>query len=170
MVSEPPRPSVVTSLVSWLTPWNPATSTMRPSSSAACSRPGVTSMIFALPWVPVVMTPACEPVNERAWAPSDSIAMATSALEIRSPAVSSMSSSRGRRGRADLLGQVHQVVGGVPHRGDHHDDVVPLLLGRDDALGDAADPIGVGHRGSAVLLHDERHVILPAFFPPLGTS
>ncbi len=62
-----------------------------------------------------------------------------------------------RRGRAHLLRQVHQVVGGVAHGGDHHDDVVPLLLGRDDALGDAADPIGVGHRGSAVLLHDERH-------------
>lgn len=52
-------------------------------------------MILALPCVPVVITPACEPVNERAWAPSDSIAIATSALEIRSPAVSSMSSSRG---------------------------------------------------------------------------
>ena len=52
-------------------------------------------MIFALPWVPVVITPACEPVNERAWAPSDSIAIATNALEMRSPAVSSMSSSRG---------------------------------------------------------------------------
>ena len=61
------------------------------------------------------------------------------------------------RGRADLPGQVEQVVGGVAHRGDHHDDVVALLLGLDDALGDAADPLGVGHRGSAVLLHDERH-------------
>ena len=94
MVSEPPRPSVVTSRVSWLTPWKPATKTIRPSSSAACRRVGVTSMIFALPWVPVVMTPAWEPVNERACAPSDSIAMATSAFEMRSPAVSSMSSSR----------------------------------------------------------------------------
>ena len=52
-------------------------------------------MILALPWVPVVITPACDPVNERACAPSDSMAIATSALEIRSPAVSSMSSSRG---------------------------------------------------------------------------
>ena len=52
-------------------------------------------MILALPWVPVVMTPACDPVNDRAWAPRDSMAMATSALEIRSPAVSSMSNSRG---------------------------------------------------------------------------
>ncbi|CFE49085.1 Uncharacterised protein [Mycobacterium tuberculosis] len=85
----------MTSLVSWLTPWNPATKTTRPSSRAVCSRPGVTSMILALPWVPVVITPACEPVNDRACAPSDSMAMATNAFEMRSPAVSSMSSSRG---------------------------------------------------------------------------
>ncbi len=91
---EPPRPIVVTSLLSWLTPWNPATSTMTPSSSASRRRPGVTSMILALPWVPVVTMPACEPVNERACAPRDSMAIATRALEMRSPAVSSMSISR----------------------------------------------------------------------------
>src|SRR6478736_3996106 len=67
---------------------------MRFSSRADCSRLGVTSMILALPCVLVVMTPACDPVNERACAPSESMAMATSALEIRSPAVSSMSISR----------------------------------------------------------------------------
>ena len=62
-----------------------------------------------------------------------------------------------RRGRAHLLGQIQQVVGGVAHRGDDHDDVVALLFGLDDAFGDATDPVGVGHRGSAVFLHDERH-------------
>src|SRR5690606_26181393 len=51
-------------------------------------------MILALPWLPVVITPACEPVNDLACAPNESIAMATRALEIRSPAVSSMSISR----------------------------------------------------------------------------
>ena len=40
------------------------------------------------------MTPACEPVNERADAPRLAIAIASSAIEMRSPAVSSMSSSR----------------------------------------------------------------------------
>jgi hypothetical protein len=30
------------------------------------SRPGVTSMIRALPWLDVVITPAWEPVNDRA--------------------------------------------------------------------------------------------------------
>ena len=94
MVSVPPRPSVVISLVSWLTPWNPATITMWPSSIAFEIRPGVTSMIFALPCTESVITPACEPVKDRAVQPRSEIAIATSAIEIRSPAVSSMSSSR----------------------------------------------------------------------------
>src|SRR6478609_8067779 len=82
------------SLVSWLTPWKPATSAMCPSARAARIRPGVTSMILARPCVESVITPAWEPVNERASAPRDEMAMATSALEMRSPEVSSMSSSR----------------------------------------------------------------------------
>ena len=94
MVSVPPRPRVVISLVSWLTPWKPATITMWPSSRAVEIRPGVTSMILALPCTESVITPAWEPVNERAVQPRSAIAMATSAIEIRSPAVSSMSSSR----------------------------------------------------------------------------
>ncbi len=58
-------------------------------------RPGVMSMILALPCAESVITPACEPVNERALWPSWAIAIASSAIEMRSPAVSSMSSSRG---------------------------------------------------------------------------
>ena len=94
MVSVPPRPRVVISLVSWLTPWKPATITMWPSSSAWVMRPGVMSMILARPCDESVITPACEPVNERAVHPRSEIAIATSAIEMRSPAVSSMSSSR----------------------------------------------------------------------------
>ena len=41
-----------------------------------------------------MITPAWEPVNERASWPRLAIAMASSAIEIRSPEVSSMSSSR----------------------------------------------------------------------------
>ena len=82
------------SFVSWLTPWKPATRQMKPSSSAACTRLGVTSMMRALPCVESVITPACEPVNDNASAPSALIAIATSELEMRSPAVSSMSISR----------------------------------------------------------------------------
>ena len=51
-------------------------------------------MILALPCTESVITPACDPVNERAVNPRSEIAIATSAIEIRSPAVSSMSSSR----------------------------------------------------------------------------
>ena len=65
MVSVPPRPRVVISLVSWLTPWNPATMTMWPLSRASVTRPGVTSMMRALPCVESVMTPAWLPVNDR---------------------------------------------------------------------------------------------------------
>lgn len=95
MVSEAPRPSVVMSLVSCETPWKPATIAIAPSRIAASIRPGVMSMILALPCAESVITPAWEPVNDFAVWPSCAMAIATSAIEIRSPLVSSMSSSRG---------------------------------------------------------------------------
>ena len=73
------------------------------------------------------MTPAWLPVNDRASWPRLSIAMASSAIEIRSPAVSSMSSSRPVGSGRDLLGEVDQLVGGVAHRRDDDDDVVAGL-------------------------------------------
>ena len=51
-------------------------------------------MILALPCTESVMTPACEPVKRARAVAEVAIAIATSAIEIRSPAVSSMSSSR----------------------------------------------------------------------------
>ena len=54
----------------------------------------------------------------------------------------------------NLLWLTHQLVGGVAHGRDDDDDVVSLLLGRDDALGDPLDRLGVGDRRAAVLLHD----------------
>ena len=95
VVSEPPRPSVVISFESALTPWKPATSAIPSSASAAWMRPGVTSRIRASPCLPVVIIPAWEPVNDRARPPRALMAIASSALEMRSPEVSSMSSSRG---------------------------------------------------------------------------
>ena len=62
-----------------------------------------------------------------------------------------------RRERAHLLGEVAQLVGGVAHGGDHHDDVLAGLLGGDDALGDSLDAVSVGDRRAAVLLHDNAH-------------
>ena len=52
------------------------------------------SMMHARPWAASVITPAWDPVNERASRPRAAIAMTSSAIEMRSPAVSSMSSSR----------------------------------------------------------------------------
>ena len=52
------------------------------------------SMMRALPCAESVITPACEPVNDRPSRPRLAMAMASSAIEMRSPAVSSMSSSR----------------------------------------------------------------------------
>ena len=74
---------------------------MAPSARALAIRPGVTSMILALPWLESVISPACEPVKERASKPRLPMAIATSAIEMRSPAVSSMSSSR-RSGAAEI--------------------------------------------------------------------
>ena len=48
----------------------------------------------ARPCAESVITPACEPVKERASCPKFEIAIASSAIEIRSPAVSNISSSR----------------------------------------------------------------------------
>ena len=55
----------------------------------------MTSTIRAAPCVASVIMPACEPVNERASKPIEWIAIASSAIEMRSPLESSMSSSRG---------------------------------------------------------------------------
>ena len=94
MVSEPPRPSVVTSLAVE-TPWKPATSTILSSSSAARMRSARTSRMRALVCEVSVTMPACEPVSEIALWPRSLIAIAHSAHEIRSPVESSMSISRG---------------------------------------------------------------------------
>ena len=94
MVSEPPRPSVVTSFAVE-TPWKPATSTIRSSSSASRMRLARTSRIRAFVCDVSVTIPACEPVSEIARWPRSLIAIAHSAHEIRSPVESSMSISRG---------------------------------------------------------------------------
>ena len=58
---------------------------------------------------------------------------------------------------AHLPGEVDELIGGVPHgRHDHH-HVVPGQAGAGHAAGHGADPVGVAHRGAAVLLDDDRH-------------
>ena len=114
-------------------------------------------MILALPCVLSVITPAWLPVNERASWPRLPIAIASSAIEIRSPAVSSMSSSR--RGGSGETCSARSISSSVvsPIARDHDDDVVAGALGVDDALGDPLDALGIGDGGTAVLLHDNAH-------------
>ena len=94
VVSEPPRPSVVTSR-EVETPWKPATRTTISSASAWRMRSARTSRMRALVCEVSVTMPACEPVSEIALWPRSLIAIAHSAQEIRSPVESSMSISRG---------------------------------------------------------------------------
>ena len=76
------------------TPWNPATTATLPSASASRSRSPRISRILALRWAVSVTIPAWEPVNETAASPPSMMAMHKSAIEMRSPEVSSMSISR----------------------------------------------------------------------------
>ena len=103
----------------------------------------MTSTMRAAPCVASVIMPAWLPVNERASWPMLLIAIASSAIEMRSPA-RSMSSSRGAGIGVTSCGEVEQLVGGVAHRGDGDDDVVARLAGLDDALRDPLDALRVG--------------------------
>ena len=103
-------------------------------------------MMRALPCDEVVITPACEPVYERASYPRLWMAIASSAIEMRSPDGEQHVELAARRHRAHLVREVEQLVGRVAHRRHHHDDVVAGLAGRDDALGDPLDALGVGDR------------------------
>ena len=93
VVSEPPRPRKVT-LRSVETPCDPPTTGTRPASSASLTRAGRISRILALVCVVSVMNPAWLPVNDSASTPTSHSAMHSSAMALRSPAVTSMSISR----------------------------------------------------------------------------
>ena len=81
-------------LLSVDTPWNPATTATLPAASAARRRSPLISTILALRCAVSVTMPACEPVNDTAGSPWSMIAMQSSAMEMRSPEVRSMSISR----------------------------------------------------------------------------
>ena len=77
-----------------LTPWNPATIAMFPASTERRIRSGLTSTSRAAPCTPSVIMPAWEPVKDCAFAPRSLTAIDRIAVEMRSPAVRSISSSR----------------------------------------------------------------------------
>ena len=78
-------------------------------------------------------------------------------MEIRSPAVSSMSISRSagaaetswaRRSSSSVVRPIAETTTTTSW---------PGMSGLDDVVGDGLDAIGIGHGGAAVLLHDEAH-------------
>ena len=106
-------------------------------------RPGVMSMIWALPWAESVITPACDAGERlglvaelgdrhREQGHRDPLAGGQQHVELAR-----------RRQRRHLLGEVEQLVGRVAHRRDDDDDVVARPLGVDDPLG---DPLDAGRR------------------------
>ena len=60
-------------------------------------------------------------------------------------------------GSRHAVGERDQVVGGLPHGADDHDDVVAVTLGECDMLGDGTDAVGIGDGRAAVLLNDQCH-------------
>ena len=100
--------------------------------------------------------PICEPVNETAGSPQSMMAMHSSAMEIRSPEVSSMSISRADGLRDSLAWRSRSSVV-LPMADDDDHDVVTAASGAHDVLGDGTDSIGVGDRGSAELLDQQAH-------------
>jgi hypothetical protein len=62
----------------------------------------------------------------------------------------------GRVGR-DGLGELDQLVGGVAHGRNDHNHLITSLTRLDHSIRHGVDPLGVGDRGSAILLDDEWH-------------
>ncbi len=48
----------------------------------------------------------------------------------------------------DVVGEAHEIVGGLAHGGDHGDDIVALTARADEVIGHGPDAIRVGDRAS----------------------
>ena len=83
--------------------------------------------------------------------------MHSSAIDLRSPAVSSMSISRPGWTDETWFARAMSSSVSLPIALDHDDDVVALAMRAGDVLGDGSDAVGVGDRGAAELLHQEAH-------------
>ena len=62
------------------------------------------------------------------------------------------------RRAGDLVGEIEQLVGRVPHRREDADDAVPFVTGGDEPRGDALQLLGVADGGAAELHHDRAEV------------
>ena len=91
-VSEPPRPNVVISPSS-VTPWNPATTIIFPSSRFFLNLSVLISIILALEWTFSVKIPICVALKLTALYPWAWIAIVRSAIDTHSPVDKSISIS-----------------------------------------------------------------------------
>jgi hypothetical protein len=57
------------------------------------------------------------------------------------------------RSRGHLVREVDQLVGRLPHRGEHGDDTIARLAGIDQPSRDRLQPLRPGHRRAAELHH-----------------
>ena len=64
----------------------------------------------------------------------------------------------------DVVRECDEAVGFAAHRRDGDDDVVPRFLCGDAFFGDVFDALHRAHRGAAVFLYDQCHVMLLSFF------
>ena len=154
VVSEAPRPSVVMSCSS-LTPWKPVTITTLPWRSSVEMRSGWISVMRAREKTRVERMPAWAPVSDTAGCCRSCSAMAISVALTVSPVDSSRASSRSSGRVGDLVGELDQLVGGVAHGRDDHDDRPAGRGGARDAHGaPRADALGGRQRRAAVFLDD----------------
>ena len=61
------------------------------------------------------------------------------------------------RVRGHVVGEALEVVGGLAHRRNHHDDVVAVAPGAHDVVGDGPDAVGIGHRRTTEFLDEQGH-------------
>ena len=131
--------------------------TIFPRASSSCTRKGRTSMMRASTWRSLVMMPDWLPVKLIASPPSSRIAIDSSAIEIRSPAESSMSSSR-RSGFGETFLAIASRSSVVsPIAETTTTTSCPCCACPHDALGDLSQLVDVGDAAAAVLLNDDCH-------------
>ena len=100
--------------------------------------------------------PAWAPVSEMAGVPIAWRAIETSVALWCSPVARRTSSSRESGSSVMRRGQLEQLVGRVAHRGHDDDQLRPGGTLAGDPPRHPADPVGIGERGAAELLDDER--------------
>ena len=66
--------------------------------------------------------------------------------------------------------QTDQLIGGLSHRRDHHDDPIAGGVVLSDALGDMPDAICIRKRGAAELLDDQGHSVQSVGLGPDSTG